>query len=130
MKERLGPKFTITHLGHAAVFLALLKTNPPPADATNAISLTASPVNSRRFLREEYANGTKTYYPLCQATSPLLFENIQSYDPRDNDKEQLRENLARAAKVTKESYDSWINQPSFLPASISFMSLIAMTIAQ
>ncbi|GAD91476.1 conserved hypothetical protein [Paecilomyces variotii No. 5] len=129
VKERLGPKYTITHLGHAAVLLSLLKTNPPPADAPETFCVTASPVNSRRFLQEDYAKGTKTYYPVCQSTAPLLFENILSYDPRSCDKEQLREKLARAAKHTKETYDFWMTQPSFLPASVSFMSIIAAAIS-
>ncbi|KAJ9401502.1 hypothetical protein DTO282F9_1699 [Paecilomyces variotii] len=129
VKERLGPKYTVTHLGHAAVFLALLKTNPPPADAPETFCTTAMPVNSRRFLREDYAKATKTYYPVCQSSALLLFEDIQSYAPRDCDKEQLREKISRAAKHTKESYDFWMNQPSLLPASISFMSLISTALA-
>ncbi|KAF5015603.1 hypothetical protein F66182_13009, partial [Fusarium sp. NRRL 66182] len=76
VKSKVDPKASPAHLGHAAVLLALLKTKPTSAETPDSqLYMTSSPVNGRRFLQDPKLG--KTYYPLVQASCPVVFENIK-----------------------------------------------------
>lgn len=131
VKTSLGVDFTITHLAQAAVFLALLETNPPGPDVPGSqVYLCFSPVDGRRFLEKDYAGGSKFYYPVCTSNAPIIFEDLKSYDIGNADAESLVDCLSRACRVAKDSFSSWINQPCHLPATLSMSNFIAYMIAE
>jgi 15-O-acetyltransferase Tri3 len=115
---------TPTHLGHAAVFLSLLKANPPSADTPDTQAyVSQSPVNGRRFLEnpEKHAN---TYYPVTQSACPVLYANIKQYKVAGAPKETLDEYLITATKIAKQHYDDRLAHAVALPITISFQGLI------
>lgn len=131
IKTSLGTDFTITHLGQAAVFLALLEMNPPGPDVPDSqVYLCHSPVDGRRFLTKDYAWGSNFYYPVCTSNAPIVFGDIKSYDIRNADAESLVGYLSRACRVAKDSFNFWINQPCYLPATLSMSNFIAYMIAE
>ena len=89
VKSRLGPTYTISHLGHAAVVLALLKSSPPSHDIPDSQSFT------------------------------MTLGNIKSFKVDDNDKDAVVEALERGCKIAKESYDQWLSNPFQLALGIS-----------
>jgi hypothetical protein len=116
VKGRLGPKYTISHLGHAATVLALLKNNPLPSDAPDSTALiTPLPVNGRRFLRDEFAAHR---FGACQAGAVVEFQNLKSWAPEDNAQEPAAA-LERLCKQVKESYDYWLKNEFQLPLGVS-----------
>ncbi|PGH15482.1 hypothetical protein AJ80_05499 [Polytolypa hystricis UAMH7299] len=125
VKDQLGPDFSITYLAHAAILLALLKTKPATDAPDGQIYGSYSAVNGRRFIRDEYAQGEKLFYPICQTSTPIIFENIKSYDMVNADKVKQREYLISAAKVAKAGYDGAINLPSYMPANTAQLQFIA-----
>lgn len=117
VKSRLGPKYTISHLGHAAVVLALLKANPPSNSIPDSQSLIMTlPVNGRRWLRDDHA---RDYYGMCQTGAVIKFENIKSFMVDANNKDAVIEALERGCKLAKESYDEWLSKPFQLALGIS-----------
>ena len=127
VKSKVDPKASPAHLGHAAVLLALLKTKPTSAETPDSqLYMTSSPVNGRRFLQDPKLG--KTYYPLVQASCPVVFENIKQYNVVDADKETIKKYLTQASKAAQESYDVWLNNALTLPVAISFHALVTMMI--
>ena len=117
VKSRLGPKYTISHLGQAASVLALLKANPPSNDIPDNQSLVMpTAVNGRRWLRDEHA---RDYYGMCQTGAVMKIKNIKSFMVDDNDKDAVVEALERGCKLAKEAYDHWLNKPYQLALGIS-----------
>ena len=118
VKRCLGPKYTISHLGHAATVLALLKNNPLPADAPDSTALiTPLPVNGRRYLRDEFATHR---FGACQAGAVVEFANLKSWAPVDNNaQDSIVVSLERLCKQIKESYDYWLKNEFQLPLGVS-----------
>ncbi|GKT51940.1 putative 15-O-acetyltransferase SAT12 [Colletotrichum spaethianum] len=67
VKQHLGQDYTLTHLGHAAMILALLRVSPIPS-GFSASATVASPllVNGRRYLNGKYDDRR---YGSCLATA-------------------------------------------------------------
>ncbi|KEQ64524.1 putative trichothecene 15-O-acetyltransferase [Aureobasidium melanogenum CBS 110374] len=117
VKSRLGPGYTITHLGQAATLLTLLKLSPLPKEAlTNKSVIMPLPVNGRRYLREEVAN---MQYGSCQACAVVVFDNLAQYAIDFGDRDAVVEALIEAMKVTKTAYDYWLNKPYLLPLGLA-----------
>ncbi|KAJ5713557.1 trichothecene 15-O-acetyltransferase [Penicillium malachiteum] len=116
VKKRLGPKYTISHLGHAATVLSLLKNNPLPVDAPGNIGLiTPLPVNGRRFLRDEVANHR---FGTCQAGAVVEFPSLKTWAPC-NDAEDPTAALEKLCNQVKESYDYWLKKEFQLAVGVS-----------
>lgn len=116
VKNRLGPRYTISHLGHAATVLALLKNNPLPLDVSENVDLiTPLPVNGRRFLRDEVAAHR---FGACQAGAVVEFQNLKSWAPKDDSKEPAMA-LEKLCKQVKESYDFWLKNEFQLALGVS-----------
>ncbi|KAJ6007934.1 trichothecene 15-O-acetyltransferase [Penicillium herquei] len=116
VKKHLGPKYTISHLGHAATVLSLLKNNPLPVDAPGDIGLvTPLPVNGRRFLRDEVANHR---FGTCQAGAVVEFPSLKTWAPC-NDAEDHTAALEKLCKQVKESYDYWLKKEFQLAVGVS-----------
>ncbi|EFQ33035.1 uncharacterized protein GLRG_08179 [Colletotrichum graminicola M1.001] len=71
MKHLFGPDYTLTHLGHAAMLLALLRVSPMPPDFPDSAAV-VSPmlINGRRYLKgkDDYRR-----YGSCLATAFVDF---------------------------------------------------------
>lgn len=123
VKSRLGPGYTISHLGQAATALALLKANPIPADVSGVPSIIMPlPVNGRRFLKDEYVQGQ---YGACQAGAVVQLHDARSYVVDDNDKNAVISMLERACRISKEQYDYWLSKPFQMAVNISKDNFLA-----
>lgn len=117
VKTRLGSQYTISHLGHAAMVLALLKVKPLPAGSPDGTTLiTPLPVDGRRFLRDEYVD---KQYGSCQAGAIVEFENLKSWAVDESDTEAVKSMLERGCKHVKESYDYWLSKDFQLALGVS-----------
>ncbi|KAL8726163.1 MAG: hypothetical protein Q9166_006880 [cf. Caloplaca sp. 2 TL-2023] len=127
VKERLGPSYTITHLGQAALLLALVKMHPPGPDVpTSTVFCCATPINGRRYIQEPYRSYNKPYFPNCQVSGFVLFEDIKNFmQEGDRKDEKTKELLVSAAKQSKDGYAKILNRPHNLASSTSILELFA-----
>lgn len=103
VKSRLGPAYTINHLGQAATALALLKANPIPDNTSTASSIIMPiPLNGLRFLKDEYV---ETQYGACQAGAVVQLPDAKAFVVDDNDKAAVVSMLEKLCRMTKEQYD-------------------------
>lgn len=129
MKSKIGSSASPAHLGHAAVFLALLKANPPSADVSDSqIYMAQSPMNGRRWLKDTEQHA-KTFYPCVQASCPIIYENIKQYKVVDAPKETIDEYLVQATKNAKERYEQWLSNPMTLPVGTAFHNFVTLLLA-
>ncbi|KAI3551290.1 hypothetical protein CSPX01_01207 [Colletotrichum filicis] len=106
IKSQLGPQFTFTHLGHAAMVLALLRVSPLPGDASDALFLSSPlPVNGRRYLSGSNAS---IRYGSCQAGASVEFAPLRSYAVDESNPEAVRMTLASLAHHVRNSYQHWL----------------------
>lgn len=123
VKTRLGPQYTISHLGHAATVLALLKAKPLPAGTPDSTALIMPlPVNGRRFLRDEYVD---KQYGACQAGAVVEFKNLKSWAVDESDTEAVKAALERGCKHVKESYDYWLSKEFQVALGVSKDNFLA-----
>ncbi|KAK1497883.1 hypothetical protein CABS01_10861, partial [Colletotrichum abscissum] len=106
IKSQLGPQFTFTHLGHAAMVLALLRVSPLSGDASDALFLSSPlPVNGRRYLSGSNAS---IRYGSCQAGASVEFAPLRSYAVDESNPEAVRMTLASLAHHVRNSYQHWL----------------------
>ncbi|KAK1526732.1 hypothetical protein CPAR01_13260 [Colletotrichum paranaense] len=106
IKTQLGPQFTFTHLGHAAMVLALLRVSPLPGDISDALFLSSPlPVNGRRYLSGSNAS---IRYGSCQAGASVEFAPLRSYAVDERNPEAVRMTLASLAHHVRNSYQHWL----------------------
>ncbi|UQC90625.1 uncharacterized protein CLUP02_16155 [Colletotrichum lupini] len=106
IKSQLGPQFTFTHLGHAAMVLALLRVSPLAGDASDALFLSSPlPVNGRRYLSGSNAS---IRYGSCQAGASVEFAPLRSYAVDESNPEAVRMTLASLAHHVRNSYQHWL----------------------
>jgi hypothetical protein len=123
VKTRLGPQFTISHLGHAASVLALLKINPLPTEACDGIGLiTPLPVNGRRFLKHALKDGQ---YGACQAGAVVEFPDLASWTVDHNDHGAVISALKRGCHHIKSSYDYWLGKDHQIAVNVSKDNFLA-----
>ncbi|KAG9565254.1 putative trichothecene 15-O-acetyltransferase, partial [Aureobasidium melanogenum] len=117
VKSRVAAEYTITHLGQAATLLTLLKLSPLSKEALSNYSVIMPlPFNGRRYLREGLAD---TQYGSCQACAVVVFDNLEQYAVEFSDRDAVVDTLISAIKVTKTSYDYWLNKPYLLPLGLA-----------
>jgi hypothetical protein len=122
VKSRVGPQYTISHLGHAAMVLALLRIRPLPSDTNDAIYLCSPlPVNGRRYLKDP---GLKRY-GCCQAGAVASFSNLRSWIVDENDREAVKKTLKSGCRHVKESYDYWLNKEYQIAVNVSKDNFLA-----
>ena len=113
----MGPSYTITHLGQAATFLALMKTSPLTQEALQGKSVIMPlPVNGRRYIRAELADNL---YGCCQACAVVVFDNLEKFAIDFDDKSAVLDALVSAMEVTRSSYEYWLNKPFLLPLGLA-----------
>ncbi|KAH8679921.1 15-O-acetyltransferase [Tricladium varicosporioides] len=127
IKVRLGPGYTISHLGHAATLLALLKTNPPPSTTPQIQkAIFPLPVNGRRYLQEKYSH---TRYTSCQAPAVVEYDNLLSYVVNHKGEDAVVEALERGCRVAKKELDGWLKKPFLLAMGISKDNFLAASLS-
>jgi hypothetical protein len=113
----MGPGYTITHLGQAATLLALLKTSPLSQEDLSQMSVVMPlPVNGRRYLREEFA---ENQYGSCQACAVVVFDSLKQFAIDFDDKDAILNALINGMKITRSSYDYWLEKPFLLPLGLA-----------
>ncbi len=123
VKSRVGPQYTISHLGHAAMVLALLKVHPLSAiDPANTQLVTPLPVNGRRFLRDEFVD---RQYGCCQAGAVVEFPNLKSWVVDEGDTEAVKAMLERGCRHVKEGYDYWLSKEFQVAVNVSKDNFLA-----
>ncbi|OAA69927.1 15-O-acetyltransferase-like protein [Akanthomyces lecanii RCEF 1005] len=117
VKTRLGQQYTISHLGHAAMVLALLQSNPLGSSAPPGTALiTPLPVNGRRFLKREHQEHR---FGSCQAGAVVEFKDLASWAPATDHPGSVQEALGKLSRHVKDSYDYWLRNQFQLPLGIS-----------
>ncbi|KAL9596653.1 MAG: hypothetical protein Q9219_005648 [cf. Caloplaca sp. 3 TL-2023] len=131
IRQRLGRGYTITHVGQAALLLALLKLHPPGQEVgDDQIFLCPTAINGRRFIREPYQSYQKPFFPNCQANGFVTFENIKGFiQEGQRDDTKTKELLTKAAKMSKEGYGAILDRPHCLAISTPVGEMIAMMAA-
>jgi len=105
VKKRVGPEYTISHLGHAAMVLALLQIQPVSSNMGDTAHLCSPlPVNGRRYLKD----ASITRYGSCQAGAVVQFPNLGSWSADKNDSDAVKQTVERGCKHVKEGYDLWL----------------------
>lgn len=109
IKARLGPGFTLSHLGNAAILLALLKVRTLPADyPEDKPFIMTVPVNGRRWIRDDLVDD---YYIMSQTGAVVKFNRVKSLAVDYNDHTKVVDALERACRDAKVSLDHWLNNP-------------------
>ncbi|KNG52745.1 15-o-acetyltransferase [Stemphylium lycopersici] len=123
VKSRLGPGYTISHLGQAATALALLKLNPIPDNVSGSPPIIMPlPVNGRRYLKDEYS---QSQYGACQAGAVVQLQDAKSFRVDDNDKSAVTAMLERISWISKEQYDYWLSKPFQMAVNVSKDNFLA-----
>jgi hypothetical protein len=124
VKQVVGSEANITHLGHAAMVLALLRSNP----LTKPLSMSPQPLhspcwlNGRRYLRSstEHLDPTKDFVPLCISFAPIIFPDLEEISlSRSADGADIKSKLLKACKVATKQYEIIKNRKSMLPECIA-----------
>ncbi|KZL75675.1 trichothecene 15-o-acetyltransferase, partial [Colletotrichum incanum] len=106
VKQHLGPDYTPTHLGHAAMILALLHLNPKPSDFPSSAAV-VSPllVNGRRYLK---GKDNDRRYGSCLATAFVDFAPLCQQVVDEGDKEAVKVSLKKLCRHIKEAYSKFL----------------------
>jgi hypothetical protein len=103
----VGPKSNITHLGHAAMVLVLLRST---STSSTSISKLYSPcwLSGRRYLGPTVGNSEpmKTFIPVCMGFSPIVFEDLHNlHIPRHASNLVVRGKIIDACRMASDQYD-------------------------
>ena len=120
----VGSEANITHLGHAAMVLALLRFNP----LTEPLSMSPQPLhspcwlNGRRYLRSstEHPDPTKDFVPLCISFAPIIFPDLEEISlSLSANRADVKSKLVKACKVATKQYEIIKNRKSMLPECVA-----------
>ena len=126
VKEKLGRACSVTHLGHAAMVMTMLKFKPVQERPMYGARL-VSPlfINGRRYL-DQGVPGSQSYISLCRAFSAIEFRDVEEYILPDNaSKEEVRAKLRLACAEAFRSYQAVRDQKSALIESLSIAEYMA-----
>ena len=126
VKERLGNACSVTHLGHAAMVMTMLKSKPVQERPTHGDHL-VSPlfINGRRYL-DQGVPGSQSQISLCRAFSAIEFRDVKNYVLSDNtSKEEIQRRLRLACAEAFRSYQAVRDQKSILTESLFMAEYMA-----
>lgn len=122
VKSQVGTPYTISHLGHAAMVLALLKIRPLPSDTNDAVHLCSPlPVNGRRYLKDPDLKR----YGCCQAGAVASFPDLRSWIVDEHDREAVKKTLESGCRHVKEGYDYWLKKDYQVAVNVSKDNFLA-----
>jgi len=120
IRQLFPPGVTITQIGHAAMVLAMLRSqllrDPPYLDSQDLYS--PCWLNGRRYLRPfgERSDPRTSYFPLYMSYAPIVFRELQELVlPRDATKTEIKNKLCKAGAVAIEQYGKLRAQKSMIP---------------
>ncbi len=124
IKQIVGPDSNITHLCHAAMVLAMLRSNPLRASPSSGPISLYSPcwLNGRRYLRScsDKPSPTVSYIPNCLSFAPIIFKDLQDFIlPLSAPKPEIRSMLIRTCRVATMEYSKIKQRKSMLPECIT-----------
>lgn len=127
VKKKLGKACSVTHLGHAAMVMTMLKFKPvqerPAHDARFVSPLF---INGRRYL-DQGVPGSKNYISLCRAVSGVELRDVETYILSDQVTEkEVQEKLRLACADVFRSYSAVRDQKSVLTESFCMAEYMAM----
>ncbi|KAI4230224.1 MAG: hypothetical protein L6R36_000189 [Xanthoria steineri] len=116
--QRLGPGYSIIHLGQAAFLLAQIKLKPDDIpDSSHWCCFTA--INGRPYMQEPYKSYRKPYLPHCQIIGLVGFDELTNYVQRGHHtKAKTLELLIKAVKQSKDGYEKTCNLPHIMGMSV------------
>ncbi|KAE9380552.1 hypothetical protein N431DRAFT_325122 [Stipitochalara longipes BDJ] len=125
--ETVHPQTNITHLGHAAMVLALLRLNPlsPPKTPEEPFPL-YSPCwfNGRRYLLPiaGHPYPRTNYIPLCLSFAPIKFPDLRklSLSPRAS-KEEIKFQLVKACRTAAKKYMKIGKRNNMFPTCVKML---------
>lgn len=101
--------------------VAMLRAHPPPPSLTESTLYSASWIDGRKYLYEEY----KDFIPNCRAMGEVIFPCLREYlVRRDSPKEKVKESLMKAWEAAFLSYQKIRQQKSLLSESIPLTEYI------
>jgi hypothetical protein len=131
VKSVLGPSYTVTHLAHAAMVLAMLRSNPLPDDYDPSLPfVTRAIVNARTYLEfnktEGLTENSKTPVALCVAVGEVVFPSLKSYQVGSQSTlTEVREKLLAACRAAHDSYLDVRRRNTILLESIPVQEFLA-----
>ena len=120
VKAEIGPKASVTQLGHAAMAMTLLKSKASAGEALNGGRF-VSPLfmSGRRYLNSERPKSTY-HVPMCRAIGAIEFREVEKYILLENDgKDKIRMKLKKACEEAGRSYQAIREQESLLTDSFA-----------
>jgi hypothetical protein len=116
----------VTHVGHAAMVLAMLQLQILPSSGSDARYNLYSPcwLNGRRYLLPYGDNNAPltSYIPFLVSYSPIIFRDLQDFVLRpDTHYSETREMLLKASHMAGEEYGSLKEKKSVLPEMIAIV---------
>lgn len=124
VKQAVGCDSNITHLGHAAMVLALLRSNPLPETPPRSPPPLYSPcwLNGRRYLLSSSTNPvpTKDYIPVCLSFAPIIFPDLRELSlPRSAGAAAIKPMLVKSCKIATAEYGKIKARKSILPECVT-----------
>jgi hypothetical protein len=130
IKTILGSEANITHLGHAAMVLALLRNAPVPElqlVSKNTVLYSPCWINGRRYIRNTDAQlpATKSYIPICQTFAPIIFPNLRDLVLHCTATQvEMKSKLLVACGIAKEQYRNIKRTKSIMPESVAVLEFM------
>jgi hypothetical protein len=124
IKTKIGPAFSITHLGHAAMVMTALQFKSPQERPSSNRFVSPLFINGRRYLDPKHE--PKPYVPMCRAIGAVVFRDVDRYMvSEDASKEEIQQKLRLACEEARRSYQAIREQQSLLTESFSVAELMA-----
>ena len=125
VKSEIGPAASVTHLGHAAMAMTVLKFKPAEDRPSNSDRF-VSPLfmSGRRYLDPSRPKSTD-HVPICRAVGAIEFRKVERYLLSGNDSEAgVRQKLRIACEEARRSYQAIREQKSLLTESFAVAEFI------
>ena len=127
VKNKLGKACSVTHLGHAAMVMTMLRFKPVqerPAHDARLVSLLF--INGRRYLDQSFP-GSRKYINLCRAINVIDLRDVETYVLSDKVTEkEVQEKLRLACADVAKSYQAVRDQTSLLTESFPLAEYVPM----
>jgi 15-O-acetyltransferase Tri3 len=130
IKVVIDHKANITHLGHTAMLLALLRNVSGQTSQLSPSygSSICSPcwINGRRYLRPfgSQPTPTKSYIPICQSFAPVTI-NVQDLTLSSKaTSAEIRDKVISVSKIAQDQYRTINKRESLMPESVDVMEYL------
>jgi len=119
VKLSANPNSNITHLGHAAMVLALLRSAPLKSYPTAQSLYSPCWLNGRRYLQHPHS---KSHIPICLSFAPIVFPDLQELKvEKSAGKASVKQTLMNACGIATQEYMKIRERKNMLPPSINIM---------